>query len=80
MKELTDCKTWATFRQNIIVEFEKLIVSGTRPKLGEEGYVGAYNIMVVDNDGESLAYSIVHYDERATAAKSEVSDLEIRLS
>ena len=35
-KELTNRKTWATFRQNIIAEFEDIIASGARPTLGQE--------------------------------------------
>ena len=43
-KELTDSKTWATFCQLMIVEFENLIASGAGTTLVQEGYGGAYNM------------------------------------
>ena len=48
--------------------------------MGQEGYGtrGAYN--AVEDDGSSLAQSIVQYAERATTAEAQVSDLEIQLA
>ena len=79
-KELTDRKIWDTFHQHMIVEFEKLIASGARPTIVQEGYGGAYNMTEVADDGKSIAKSIVHYADRVAAAKSKVSNPEIRLS
>ena len=48
--------------------------------MGQEVYGtgGAYNS--VEDDGSSLAQSIVQYAERATMAEAQVSDLESRLA
>ena len=79
-KELSNSKTWDTFRQHMIAEFGKIVASGAGPTLGQEGYFGAYNITEAANEGDSLAKIIGHYAENVTAANSKVSDLEIRLS
>ena len=79
-KELTYHTTWPTFCQHMIGKFEKLITSGARPTIGQEGYGGVYNMTETANDGDSLANSTVRYSERATATKSKVSNLVIHLS
>ena len=47
--------------------------------MGQEGYGtgGAYS--AIDDDGSSLAESIVQYAERATQTEVKVNDLESRL-
>ena len=79
-KALTNLKTWSTFRKHMIVKFEKLIASSARPTLVQEIYSGAYNMMEAADDGDSLAKSIVHYNERVTVSDIKVSNLERRLS
>ena len=48
--------------------------------MGQEGYVtgGAYN--AIEDDGSSLAESIVQYAERDTQAEGKVNELEGRLA
>ena len=48
--------------------------------MGQEGYVtgGAYN--AIEDDGSSLAESVVQYRERATTAERKVAELESRLA
>ena len=48
--------------------------------MGQEGYGNAGAYQAVEDDGSSLAQSIVQYAERATTAEAQVSDLEIRLA
>ena len=48
--------------------------------MGQEGYGNAGAYQGVEDDGYSLAQSIVQYAERATTAKAQVSDLESRLA
>ena len=48
--------------------------------MGQEGYGNARAYQAVEDDGSSLAQSIVQYAERATTAEAQVSDLESRLA
>ena len=43
--------------------------------MGQEGYGNASAYQAVEDDGSSLAQSIVQYAERATTAEAQVSDL-----
>ena len=63
----------------MIAEFERIIASGAGPTIGQERYDGAYNMKEAADDGESLVKSIVNYTEHAAAAKSKVSNQEIRI-
>ena len=47
--------------------------------MGQEGYGNASAYQAVEDDGSSLAQSIVQYVERATTAEAQVLDLENRL-
>ena len=44
--------------------------------MGQDGYGNAGAYQAVEDDGSSLAQSIVQYAERATTAEAQVSDLE----
>ena len=48
--------------------------------MGQEGYSNAGAYQTVEDDGSSLAQSIVQYSERATTAEAQVLDLESRLA
>ena len=48
--------------------------------MGQEGYGNAGAYQAVEDDGSSLAQSIVQYAKRATTAEAQVSDLESRLA
>ena len=80
VKAITNRKTWAAFRQNMIAEFENINTSGAGPSLGQEGYGGAYNMTEATDNGDSMAESIVQYSEHATATNRKVIKLENRLS
>ena len=51
---------------------------GTTMRQERYGTSGAYS--AIDDDGSSLAESIVQYAERATQAEGKVNELEIRLA
>ena len=68
------------FKTHFIEEYKKMIVADGRTTMGQEGYGtgGAYN--AIEDDGSSLAESIVQYAERATTAEGKVDELESRLA
>jgi hypothetical protein len=58
-----------------------MLAEGSGTMMSQEGWGAAYNaIGTNDDDKNSFAESTVSYAERATAAKSKVSELESRLS
>ena len=67
------------FKTHYIKEYKKMPAANGGTTMGQEGYStgGAYN--AVEEDGSSLAESIVQYAERASTAEAQVSDLESRL-
>ena len=67
-------------QNTFIEEYEKMLAANGGTTMGQEGYGtgGAYN--AIEDDGSSLAESIVQYVERATTAEGKVSELESRLA
>ena len=57
-----------------------MLAANGRTTMGQEGYGtgGAYN--AIEDDGSSLAESIVQYAERATTTEGKVAKLESRLA
>ena len=68
------------FKTHYIEEYEKILAANGGTTMGQEGYgMGrAYN--AVEDDGSSLAETIVQYAERVSTAEAQVSDLESRLT
>ena len=62
-------------KTHYIEEYEKMLAANGGTTMGQEGYGtgGAYN--VIEDDGSSLAETIVQYAERASTAEAQVSDL-----
>ena len=75
-KDLQICQQWMEFKTHYIKEYEKMLAANGGTTMGQEGYRtgGAYN--AVEEDGSSLAESIVQYAERASTVEAQVSDLE----
>ena len=67
------------FKTHFIEDYEKMLAVNGGTSMGQEGYVivGAYN--AINDDGSSLAKSIVQYAERATNVEGKVTELESRL-
>ena len=68
------------FKSHYIEEYEKMLAANGGNTMGQEGYGNAGDYQAVEDDGSSLAQSIVQYAERATTAEAQVSDLESRLA
>ena len=68
LKDMTIRQQRMEFKMHFIAEYEKMLAANGGTKMGQEGYGtgGAYS--AIDDDGSSLAESIVHYSERATQA------------
>ena len=68
------------FKMHFIAKYEKMLAANGGTTMGQEGYGtgGAYS--AIDDDGSSLAESIVQYAERATQAEGKVNELESRLA
>ena len=68
------------FKTHYIKEYEKMLAANWGTIMGQEGYGtgGAYN--AIEDDGSSLAETIVQYAERSLTAEAQVSDLESRLA
>ena len=64
------------FKTHFIEEYEKILAANDGTTMVQEGYGtgGAYN--AIEDDGSSLAESIVQYVERETTAERKVTDLE----
>ena len=64
------------FKTHYIEEYEKMLAANGGTTMGQEGYRtgGAYN--AIEDDGSSLAETIVQYAERALTAEAQVSYLE----
>ena len=78
-KDLQERQQWMEFKTHYIEEYEKLLAANGGTPMEQEGYGtgGAYN--AVEDDGSSLAKTIVQYAERASTAEAQVSDLESQL-
>ena len=79
LKDRTIRQQWMDFKTHFIDEYEKMLAENGGTTMGQEGYGtgGAYS--VIDDDGSSLAESIVQYSERDTQAEGKVNKLESRL-
>ena len=80
LKDRAIRQKWMEFKTHFIAEYENMIAANGGKTMGQEGYGtgGAYS--VIDDDGSSLAESIVQYAERATQAEGKVNELESRLA
>ena len=80
LKDRTILQQWMEFKTHFIDEYEKMLAANGVTTMGQEGYGtgGAYS--AIDDDGSSLAESIVQYEERATQAEGKVNKLESRLA
>ena len=60
-KELNIRQQWMEFKTHFIEEYEKMLAANGGTTMGQEGYGtgGAYN--AIEDDGSSLAESIVQY-------------------
>ena len=79
LKDRTIRQQWMEFKTHFIDEYEKMLAANGGTKMGQEGYGtgGAYS--AIDDNGSSLAESIVQYAERDTQAEGKVNELESRL-
>ena len=68
------------FKTHFIAEYENILAANGGTSMVQEGYgtCGAYS--ATDDDGSSLAESIVQYVERATQVEGKVNELESRLA
>ena len=80
LKDRTIRQQWMEFKTHFIDEYEKMLAANGGTTMGQERYGtgGAYS--AIDDDGSSLAESIVQYAERATQAEGKVNKLESRLA
>ena len=68
------------FKTHFIAEYEKILTTNGGTTMVQEGYGTGGEYSVIDDDGYSLADSIVQYAERATQAEGKVNELESRLA
>ena len=80
LKDRAICQKWMEFKTHFIAEYKNILTANGGTTMGQEGYEtgGAYS--AIDDDGSSLAESIVKYAESATQAKGEVNESERRLA
>ena len=81
-REPNERKKWTDFVPFMVKEYERLQTELGGTTLGQEGYgnafMGAEN--TPDDDGSSLAASVVEYVEKASHTDTRVSELEARLA
>ena len=65
-KELQERQQWMEFKTHYIEEYEKMLAANGGNTMGQEGYGNAGSYNAVEDEGSSLAQSIVQYAERAT--------------
>ena len=73
-------RKWATFHTIMVGEHECMLAEGSGTTMQQEGYGTALNAVENLIDEESLTETIVKHAERASLAKSRVSELEESLS
>ena len=75
-------KNWRDFAAFMVKEYERLQSELGGTTLGQEGYGGAFmgTEGTPDDDGSSLAASVVEYVEKASLTDTRVSELEARLA
>ena len=80
-RDTTEKKKWMDYVKFMVAEYERLQHEMGGTTLGQEGYRGAYmETEEQDDDGSSLAASVVEYAEKASRTDTRVSDLEARLA
>jgi hypothetical protein len=77
-----DRKKWRDFVAFVVKEYERLQQELGGTTLGQEGYGGAFlgTEGTPDDNGSSLAASVVEYVEKASHTNTRVSELEARLA
>ena len=58
-KDLQERQQWMEFKTHYIEEYEKMLAENGGNTMGQEGYVNAGAYQAVEEDGYSLAQSIV---------------------
>ena len=66
LKDRNIRQQWMEFKTHFISEYEKMLAENGRTTMGQEGYGTGEAYSAIDDDGSSLAESIVQYAERAT--------------
>jgi hypothetical protein len=81
-RDIKDKKKWREFVQFVVKEYERLQQESGGTTLGQEGYSGAFmgTEGSPDDDGSSLAASVVEFAEEASHTDIRVSELEARLA
>ena len=68
------------FKTHFIADYKKNLAAKGGTTMGQEGYGTGGVYSAIDDDGSSLAESIIQYSERATQADIKVNELETRLA
>ena len=68
------------FKTHYIEEYEKMLAANGVTTMGQEGYGTGRAYNAIEDDGSSLAKTIVQYSERASTSVAQVLDLESRLT
>ena len=80
LKDRTIHQQWIEFKTPFISEYKKMLAVNGGTSMVQEGYGTGGEYSAIDDDGSSLAESIVQYAERATQAEGKVNELESRLA
>ena len=73
-KDLHLRQRWVNFKTHFVEEYEKMLAAGGGTSMAMEGYGAGFQ--AIDDDGSSLAESIIQYAERANESDHKVSGIE----
>ena len=76
LKDRTIRQQWIKPKKHFIDEYEKMLAANGGTTMVQEGYGTGGAYIAIDDNGSSLAESIVQYAKKATQSEGKVNELE----